>query len=107
MKLAALLLLTAGCATVEPRPELTDAEIRAQLEAGFRKSSLDRAAFDLRCAADALQIRVLNAVNGLGAQVGVECGERRMVYVYQQVGQVAAAWVAESGSAAHDRRDAK
>ena len=97
MRLAYLLLFCA-CATPKADPVLTPEQHAADIEAGFRQRALERAAFDLRCPAADLKIHVLNSEPGLGAQVGVECGDRRMVYVFKQVGQVDAAWVAESAS---------
>lgn len=95
-----MFILCAGCVTSGPKPdaEVTPEASRARIEQGFRSQALERAAFDLRCSAEDLKIRVLNSETGLGAQVGAECAERRMVYVYKQVGQASAAWVAESAS---------
>ena len=90
----ALLFVLGACATTAPQPALTPEQHAQNIEAGFREKALERAAFDLRCAAGDLKVRVLNQEPGAGAQVGVECEDRRMVYVFKQVGPVQGAWVA-------------
>lgn len=92
------LLLHMGCAAVEVKESRTPEQIRAQNENAYRESGLERAAFDLRGAKEALRVTALNAYSGPGAQIGVECRERRAVYVFKQVGALNAAWVAETTS---------
>ncbi len=94
-----LLPICSSCGSAPaPEPPRPPDEIRTANEAGFRAMSLERAAFDLRCEPGTLRIHALNALPGIGAQMGVECGERRMVYVFKQVGVLDASWVAETAS---------
>lgn len=91
-------LASAGCAAAPPPEVHTPEQTRKTNEEGFKASSLERAAFDLRCDKAAVRAHALNALPGVGAQMGVECGGRRMVYVFKQIGTFRASWVAETAS---------
>ncbi len=95
---ATLLAIGVGCATVQPEVKEDPEQIRQRNVAGFRSAALERAAFELRCDREAIRVVALNADPGPGAQVGVECGSQRRVYVFMQVGAGSAAWVAETSS---------